>query len=205
MLLALLSIENKKNLHFPTEPLFSEHAFSTETSSWSPRFDGILQMIVCLLVKFLSCADSIWGSVASRPQQHVSSSGFSLQQELCLQAGHSIVTAARWERNRYVSHQQLEKWLKQEPLLGTFNVSRVSLESESCWYSRGLLWVEAGVRIGVSVGGRRDVSYPVFLFLDRLVHHVDLTWQQVEGGGHRQLQRDTGFLLTYVYTDIAFV
>lgn len=53
---------------------------------------------VCLPFKVLSGGDSEGVSITSRPQQQVSSLGFSLKQQLCLQTGHTVVTTAGHQR-----------------------------------------------------------------------------------------------------------
>lgn len=53
----------------------------------------LCQMCVCVPLQVLPGADSEGAPIASRPQQQVSSFGFSLKKQLGLQAGDIVVTA----------------------------------------------------------------------------------------------------------------
>lgn len=62
-------------------------------------------------------------------------------------------------------------------------------------YSRWHVCWEVDMWTGVG-GNRSGVTYSFLFLFYCLLQHVDLSWQQVEGGGNRQLQGDRqGFLI----------
>lgn len=131
-------------------------------------------------VHVLSGGDGEGVSIVARPQQHVASLGLPLEQEHRLQTGNIVVTPGR----NHVTQNRFRGLLEAKMYLSA------GLRVEH-GYSRRQVRLGADVRVGAGCGRRRIRVHPLFFLLNNLFQHVDLTWEQVEGGRYGQL-RDGG-------------
>lgn len=112
-------------------------------------------------------------SIVARPQQQVASLGLPLEQDHRFQTGNIVVTPGTTSPRTH-----LERYSK---LKCIFVLSKRG-------YSRGQVSLGTDVRIGAGSSRRRKRLHPHFFLLNSLFQHVDLTWEQIDGGRHGQLQ-----------------